>query len=54
MQIAVQAFAWLLSYEVVGTSASGQDDDDSTGLGNVEKEVIGFARTYVMRGSSVR
>ena len=49
----------LLSYQLYERSisdrrASGQDDDDSTGLGNVEKEVMGIARTYVMRGSSVR
>ena len=47
----------LLSYQLYERSisdrrASGQDDGDSTGLGNVEKEVMGIARTYVMRGTS--
>ena len=49
----------LLSYQLYERSipdrrASGQDDDDSTGFGNVEKEVMGIAGTYVTRGSSVR
>ena len=38
----------LLSYQLYERSisdrrASGQDDDDLTGLGNVEKEVMGIA-----------
>ena len=49
----------LLSYQLYERSipdrrASGQDDDDSTGFDNVEKEVMGIAGTYVTRGSSVR
>ena len=49
----------LLSYQLHVCSisdrcASGQDDDDSTSFGNVEKEAMGIARPYVTRGSSVR
>ena len=41
MQIAVQAFAWLLSYEVVGTS--GEDDWIQTARDIVREE---FDQTY--------
>ena len=49
----------LLSYQLYGRStpdrrASGQDDDDSTGFGNVEREAMNVARTYVTRRSSAR
>ena len=49
----------LLSYQLHALSisdrrASGQDDDDLTGFGNVEKWAMGIVRPYVTRGSSVR
>ena len=49
----------LLSYQLHTLSisdrrASGQDNDDSTGLSNVEKRAMGIARSYVTRRSSVR